>query len=258
VTRSGNIREGDMVLITGGVRVLTLLEDLSIESRKAGAHPLIALWSDRLARLEYDDVPAKYDARPSEMNRRLAGFITAQISVDASESDTAFRGVPLGRIAARLEAMRPVMELMQRRSVRHVSLGNGLYPTEERARQFGMTKAQLADVFWRGVNVDYDALQATGERIRRILAAAREVRLTPPNGTDLTLRIAGRPVFVSDGVISAEDERKGGAASLVWLPAGEVFLAPVPGSATASSWPTGTPSRTGRSSDSDSNSERGS
>jgi hypothetical protein len=43
--------------------------------------------------------------------------------------------------------------------------------------------------------------------------------------------IGGRPITVSDGIISAEDRKKGGAAISVWLPAGEVFLTPVPGTA---------------------------
>lgn len=231
VSRSARIREGDLVLISGAVRDLRLLENLSIETRKAGADPLVALYTDRMARLEYDEVPAKYDSRTPEFSRRLAGMVTAQIFVEGSETDTLFRGVPPGRVAARFRAMQPVIDLLQRRSVRQVSLGNGLYPTEERARQFGMTKAQLAEIFWSGVNVDYDSLQVTGERVRRVLAGGKEVHLTHPNGTDLRVRVAGRPVFVSDGVISAEDERRGGAASQVWLPAGEVFLAPVPGTA---------------------------
>jgi leucyl aminopeptidase (aminopeptidase T) len=94
-----------------------------------------------------------------------------------------------------------------------------------------MTKPQLEQVFWRGVDVDYDSLQAIGERVRRVLAGASALRLTHPNGTDLTMRVSGRPVFVSDGVISAKDEQRGGAATTVWLPAGEVFLTPVPGTA---------------------------
>jgi aminopeptidase len=45
------------------------------------------------------------------------------------------------------------------------------------------------------------------------------------------VQLQGRPVFVSDGVISAEDVAQGGAARQVWLPAGEVYLVPVAGSA---------------------------
>jgi len=232
VSRSARVHEGDLVLLAGGARDLTLLEDLAIETRKLGAHALVELRSDRMARGGFDEVPARYDHLPDEMGRRMMGFLTAAITIDAGETDTLFRGIPADRLAARIEAMRPVLALAQRRGVRQVSLGNGLYPTEERAHGFGMTKAQLEQVFWRGVDVDYDALQATGERVRRLLAGATVLRLTHPNGTDLTMQVAGRPVFVSDGVISPEDERRGGAATSVWLPAGEVFLTPVPGTAT--------------------------
>jgi leucyl aminopeptidase (aminopeptidase T) len=47
----------------------------------------------------------------------------------------------------------------------------------------------------------------------------------------MKVQIEGRPVFVSDGVISADDVQTGGAACSVWLPAGEVYLTPVPGTA---------------------------
>ena len=231
MARTARIREGDMVFLSGGVGDLGLLEDLAIEARKAGADPLVTVRTDRFTRREYDEVPPRYDARMSEMARRLTEFLTVEILVESEPTDTGLRGVPPSRIATRLAAMRPVLALAKRRNVRRVSLGNGLYPTEERARRFGMTQAALADVFWRGVNVDYDALQASGADIRRRLAKGKEARLTHPNGTDITIRIAGRPVFVSDGVISAEDERRGGAATSVWLPAGEVFLTPVPGTA---------------------------
>jgi len=36
--------------------------------------------------------------------------------------------------------------------------------------------------------------------------------------------------LVSDGVISPEDQHHGGAATSVWLPAGEVYLVPIAGS----------------------------
>jgi aminopeptidase len=67
--------------------------------------------------------------------------------------------------------------------------------------------------------------------LRRLLAAGKEVRITNPNGTDLRVAISGRPITVNDGVISAEDRKKGGAATSVWLPAGEVYLTPVLGTA---------------------------
>ena len=54
-----------------------------------------------------------------------------------------------------------------------------------------------------GVDIDYAQLQQTGEELRRVLAKGKAVRITAPNGTDLRVRIAGRPAYVSDGIISA-------------------------------------------------------
>ena len=58
------------------------------------------------------------------------------------------------------------------------------------------------------------------------------MHITNPNGTDLTVKIEGRQFFVSDGIISADDVKKGGPAVSVYLPAGEVFCSVVPGTAT--------------------------
>lgn len=120
---------------------------------------------------------------------------------------------------------------MRKRGVRAVLLGNGLYPSAERAEQFDVSRRDLAEMLYGGLDVDYTQLQRTGEAMRQVLAAGKEVRITAPNGTDLRVRIAGRPAYVSDGVISAEDRRRGGPATSVWLPAGEVYVIPVPGSA---------------------------
>jgi leucyl aminopeptidase (aminopeptidase T) len=79
--------------------------------------------------------------------------------------------------------------------------------------------------------VDYSKLQKTGEVLKEVLADGKQVHITNPNGTDLKVRIEGRPIFVSDGIISDRDVQSGGAACQVWLPAGEVYTAPVPGTA---------------------------
>ena len=57
------------------------------------------------------------------------------------------------------------------------------------------------------------------------------MHVTNPNGTDLKLNIKGRPVLVSDGVLSDAERKTGGVAANVYLPAGEVYTTPVAGSA---------------------------
>jgi aminopeptidase len=233
VRQCAAIREGDLVQISGGVRDVELLENIATHVRKVGAFPLVTLASDRMARRSYEDVPAKYDSQTPEFGLKLAGIITAQIVVDSQEALDVLKDVPGERLAARSKAWRPAGDLRLERGVRQVYLGEegGLYPTAERARLFGVSQAELAEVFWNGLDVDYEKLQVKGKAGKAALATGKEMHITNPNGTDLKVLVEGRPVFVSDGVISAEDEKTGGAACQIWLPAGDIYLAPVPGTA---------------------------
>ena len=192
VAHSARLRHGDLVLITGGAEDIVLLKDLAIEAGNVGAKALVAI----------------ADPNAVTETERLSGLVTAEIFVESGP------GRERGRMAAR-----------------RVSLGNGLFPTEARARASGMTREALSEVFWRGLNVDYDALQAAGADLRRRFAQGREVRLIHRNGTDLRMLIEPQAVAVNDGVISEEDARAGGPASAVRLPAGEVLVRPVRGSA---------------------------
>lgn len=230
VQQNAGVREGEIVLLFGRDEDLPLLEDMAIEVRKLGGHPLVSATTGRLERRSYDEVPAKYDNQTPLLPLKFAEIADVFISTEASEGRT-MKGVAPERMAARAKAFEPVGSLMQKRKVRSVALGNGLYPSAERAEHFGITREELADMMYAGVDADYSRIQTTGERLRKVLASGKELRITNPSGTDLRVQIAGRPVVVSDGVISPEDRKRGGPAVSVWLPAGEVFLTPVPGTA---------------------------
>jgi leucyl aminopeptidase (aminopeptidase T) len=176
----------------------------------------------------YDEVPAQYDSQTPKAMIRLAGIVDVVIGTESDEGRT-LQGVPPERIAARGKAAAPVTELMRKRGVRTVFLGNGLYPSAERAEQFAISRDELAEMMYGGVDADYAAIQSAGEQVRKALAAGKEIRITNPNGTDLRVRIEGRPITVNDGVISPEE--RGTAGRSVWLPAGDVFLIPVAGTA---------------------------
>jgi aminopeptidase len=231
VTQSAGVKEGDVVLVFGSDEDLPLLEDVAVEVRKHGGSPLVTVNSNRFARRTYDEVPAKYDSKAPDMNMKLAGIVDVVIGTEAFEPRT-LKGVPAERLAARTKAGAAVDQLMRKRGVRTVILGNGLYPSAEQAEQFGLSRDQLADVMYSGIDADYSAIQATGEHVKKVLAGGKEMRITNPNGTDLRLRIDGRPITVNDGVISAQEHKPGSAETSVWLPAGEVYLIPVPGTAT--------------------------
>ncbi len=232
VTQVAGIKEGEIVFINGGVRDLELLEDLNTDTRKVGAFPLLTISSDRMFKKYYEEVPEKYDSQSPDLDLKLATLPAVAINIDSNESNEVANGISPARLAAVGKAGAPVADLFLKRSVRQVSIGNNLYPTAYRAKQFGMSQDELAKTFWEAVNSDYSAIQTTGEKVKSQLSTGKEVHITNPNGTDLTVKIEGREFFVSDGIISADDVKKGGPAVAVYLPAGEVFCSVVPGTAT--------------------------
>jgi leucyl aminopeptidase (aminopeptidase T) len=231
VTESAGVDAGDIVMISGGVRDLRLLEDLAVQVRRLGAFPLLTVSSDRLVRRLWDDVDPSLDSQEPVLGLELTEIADVMISVDFGETDDLLAHIPPERRAARAAANQVTQELASERGIRFVSLGNGLYPTASLAERFGMPSEDLSRIFWEGVGADPAELARRGEAVRSVLEGSSDLHVTGPDGTDLRVRIEDRPIFVSDGRISAEDRARGGSATQVWLPAGEVYLTPVPGSA---------------------------
>ena len=224
VTQSAGVKEGEIVQISGSTRDMELLENIDIEVQKAGGHSLLTINSERMAKKYYAEVPEKYDSKEPKLGMALAKTVNVNISVDSTETEDLLAGVPRTRIAAGAKAGQPISAEYIKNKVRSVDIGNGLYPTEWRARRFEMPLDNFTKTFWEGVNIDYANLQTTGETARTALVG-KEVEITHPNGTNLKMNIESRPAYISDGIISPEDVQKGNLN--VFLPAGEAAVTPV-------------------------------
>ena len=231
VTQSAGVKEGEIVFIGGQAHDAELMENIAVHVRKVGGFQLVQYGSDRLSKRLFFDVPEKYDAQTNQLGMKLAGIANVTIDVSDGLTENLFEGADPKRTAARGKAGEAVGQEFLKHNVRSIEIGNGFYPTPWRAKRYEMSEADLAKTFWEGVNIDYTSLQQRGEQVKAVVAAGNELHITNPNGTDFKVRVQGRPVLVSDGIISPEDVQKGGAAVSVYLPAGEVYTTPVPGTA---------------------------
>jgi len=231
VTQSAGVKEGEVVMITGLSNDADLLEALALQVRKQGAFPWLMYGSERLGKRLFFDVPAKFDSQQDPAEMAMVKVTDAIISFGNGQSQDLFEGADPARMAARSKSGQAIAEMMRAKGVRVIDIGNGMYPTSWRAERMGLDQAALSKLFWDGINVDYSSLQARAAEVQGKLAAARDVHVTHPNGTDLRFSIAGRKVVASDGLISEADRKAGGAALSVYLPAGEVMTSAVPGSA---------------------------
>lgn len=192
---------------------------------------MISLASERLFRRSYDEVPASYDTLPPTLDLAIVNTFDVQILVDVGEADDILAGVPQARRAARAKAGEPVTQAFFQRNARLVNLGNGLYPTATLSRRLGVPQSELATTFWKGAGVPAQTLRTSGEAVRTTFAGSKMVTLTHANGTNLTFGVDAGRAFVSDGAITPEKLKQGGAAANTWLPAGELILPATAGTA---------------------------
>lgn len=229
VNQSAGVKEGEVVLISGTVRDLELMEHIEVEVLKVGGYAMAELASEKVAHRSYTDVPEKFDSKEPKLGMALAKIVNVTINLDNQESEALLADVAPERRAARAKAGAGVGKEFQKNKVRAVNIGNDLYPTEWRAKRFEMPIDAFGKLFWEGVNIDYTALQATGEKARAAMAG-KEMEITHPNGTNLKVSLDSRPAYISDGIISADDAAKNNLDA--YLPAGEAAVVTAPNSGT--------------------------
>ena len=225
VTQSAGVKPGEVVLVYGLPRDLTLLEDLVIEVERAGGSPILQLGTERIYRESLVGTEA-YDGSLRRAAKGMAELIDVRIGLDDTQTEGLLADIPAERLEKRARANEPVNEIFRKRKIRGVFIGNDLYPTPWRAKQQGLAPAALAKSFWDGLAVDGAELKTRGDAVARALVG-KDVHLTAPNGTDLRLSTQGTKTWVSDGVVSPEEVAAG--QYVTFLPAGEVAVIPTPG-----------------------------
>ncbi|MGI0071398.1 MAG: hypothetical protein ACRECT_04940 [Thermoplasmata archaeon] len=112
--------------------------------------------------------------------------------------------------------------LIERYGIRSVRFDLGA-TNESRARRFGIDLDAWRREMIDASSIDPRTLQRDGARVAQRLRRGKEVTIAHPNGTDLTLHLAGRRPKVDDGVVDEADLRAGNPATV--MPSGVVTVA---------------------------------
>ena len=82
------------------------------------------------------------------------------------------------------------------------------------------------------MQADYTAIVKQAQTLKNLLKASKSIKVTSPDGTNLTLSVSGRPVYLGDGLISKADvSNKTLSERLASLPDGRVSVTGVETSA---------------------------
>jgi leucyl aminopeptidase (aminopeptidase T) len=148
VAECAGVHEGDLVLVTGDVRDMDLVEDLSIASARHGAAPMQLVERERAGVRYFTEVPEKYDGTRATFALQMAAIPSVFLSVNSNAEPGLYRAVPASRLQTAARSFRAFGETLMKRGVRQVYIGNGLYPTAATARILGLSQAGLEKIFW--------------------------------------------------------------------------------------------------------------
>jgi aminopeptidase len=222
VAECAGVRQGQHVLIDGRADSLDYLEALAYECESLGATACVITQSDQAFCRRLKHLDEAQLARTSECALAATRAADVVIVVHMEHGAPAlFTGVTPEQFGAARRGRKALLDAQFEAGRRWIGTD---YPTPEQAEHFDIGVEAYAELFWRAVDVDYSALQRRAALICEVLDGTSEVVITSPKGTDLSLRIDGRPLDSDTGLLTD-------AAPFANLPAGEVCLAPLEDSA---------------------------
>jgi aminopeptidase len=152
-----------------------------------------------------DLLPEESLREPSVYCKALAESSTVQIWFPGVYDPKILRSIRPEKMAANSEgedkAHNPISV---ERKIRNLALMNSLV-TRPRAKAYGFNFLKWSRMMQAASTVDYDKLAKMGSQLKSKLLSAQAVKITSPNGTNLSLDVTGKKWKVSDGVIDQDD-----------------------------------------------------
>ena len=221
---STSVQPGDVVIVYGGKHTLPLMETIAIEVQKAGGLANMMLLTDRVIRSRWTEVQDEYLAQVPEYWGPWLRAVDVWIGLPAIEDPPkVFGDIPQERFALASAGNQMFNDMLNSTPLRGVGI---VYPTASAAEQSGLSFEVYAAMQWDAIGADYGRISEVGKSLAEKLRTAKQIRVTSPAGTDLVFSLAGRPIFIEDGIVTPEDA-KSELFLERWssLPAGQVFTA---------------------------------
>ena len=217
IARQANLKPGQVVVISGSSAYLPYMEDVALQATQAGAATIIDLSTDRLQAARRQQAGGRYGFYPpTTLEKDLMTKSDLWIIFPNVSSPGAIPTLSAAQQAAVDSSFTAWRPYANRRRALFVNI-----PSERDTAGTGMTYAELSRRRWNAMQADYSHISVVGESLRSALANAKTVRVTSPEGTDVTFSLAKNGLFV-DAIPSLVSGRYPQPANRAFVPGGSV------------------------------------
>jgi len=211
VNHSTRLQKGEHVLIEG----FDVPDDIVIEiiksARKVGAHPHVAVRSNRIMRAMIIDAQEDNLAAWGDIDLHRMKKMQAYIGVRGSANVSELGDIPSDQMQRQARLYAKPVHFEQR--VNHTKWCVLRWPTSSMAQLAEMSTEAFEDFYFNVCTMDYPKMDRAAQSLAKAMEAADKVHLKGPSDTDLTFSIKDIPVIPCCGEYN--------------IPDGEVFTAPV-------------------------------
>ncbi|HXW67078.1 MAG TPA: hypothetical protein VEL82_04280 [Thermoplasmata archaeon] len=218
------LKRGEHLAILSWSHTLAWAAACVAEARRVGGVPFLVVEDEAAFWRSVDLAPATARwAGPSAPLASAVARADALLYFPGPADRPRLHALPPAQLAPFLSADDQWLRRTRRAHVRAVRCLLG-YASDAQADHWGVPGAMWRSQLIRGIaEVDYAELGREARRVSERLRGGRQVRVTAANGTDLELRLRGRRPWADDGVVDADDRRRG--RTLASAPAGSVVVA---------------------------------
>lgn len=219
--REANIKPGQTAVIRGSSEMIPLMEELTSQLERAGANTITLFTTNRIEENRATAVPLTWvTSPPSAIDQAIATKADIRFNFPTTIGNNPYAKLAPERSPA--FAKRDSVWSPYFRDVPSVYIN---IPNAGDTTGTGLSFEQISARRWGGINADYPRIAATATALRDLFEKARSIRLTTPEGTDLTFSVLPNSTAIDAGPAFVHPDKP---QPIKWsnLPGGEVYLIP--------------------------------
>lgn len=208
------LRRGEKLLIETWSGTQPWADSLVLEARILGARPLLFVEDEATWWKSIREAPASHLGQVGAHDWAALKASDAHIHLWGPYDTTREEALPQSIRNRIMATDHEWFRLVQRSGIRSIRWDLGR-TSEVWAHRYGVDLAKWRSELIEGATVDPRPMRRDGQFLAEQFRTGKSVRITHKNGTDLSLRLAGRRARVDDGVVDEADIKAGDVVQVI-------------------------------------------
>lgn len=231
ITNSINMKkEGENILVKGGLYAHELLEEIGLSLLRKGGIPHITSTSDYFdeSRFQDESISVKVLQKTPLHYLKLVENMDAYIVIEPLEDPSIRNKVPKEKLEAYQKSIAPIRDVIYGFKEEYAPGKKWCYaawPSKKAAKFFNIDYSLFEKFIVDGMSIPSEEMKTIVKNIGDKFENAVKIYVSDSNGTDFWVSVQDRVKIHDDGIISDEQIALGDLGGN--LPSGEVFFPPV-------------------------------